>query len=258
MAQTDELLQSLEYCKESTKSISDLLSYDHSSEIAKDSILLRKQFILETLVIRKAHDTLQRINLSTKQSFTEDTVRPYNEKMVHVTRLDDEVRHLRKQLSSLKKSVYLPKILITQQTLISVLDGKYLKYAASDDTNTDSMQTDSVHEDSIQAESIQKDCVQADSTQADSSRAIDILEIFSLNPEDGLPKPVYSDFKLFLELELKYRLTFQIKHDLLLLIKRIATDSKDEWVLQDARLSSFIEKDLSNVLKGIAKVRASE
>lgn len=221
----DQLVSDLLRCKQSLDGLDELLSpsvltlQDNAQALAA-----KRKFILDSFAVKAVHSKVQKFESASKQRFVSENVKPYNQKLVHLVRLDAEVKKLQRQLDALKKIMFLPDVSLSALTLRNTLEGKYR-------------------------------CSDKD---PDLTAPVLLLEIFSLSPDSELPKPVYADFEELLSVEIKHRLLLQIKYELLLQIKNTLLHSKREWVSRDEHLRSFIDGSLAKILGEIGQVRAAE
>lgn len=218
-----QLVSGLERCKESIVSLESILSYPTD---CNEYLRLKKRFIIESLIVKSTHESLQKCERIKNRQHITSIVRPYNEMLVHVVRLDSDLKSYKKQLQSLKKTMFLPKISLTTSTVNNVLRLKL-----------PSVSTDSLH---------------------DQFAITQLLDIYSLSHSSLLPRPVLSDFKTLLNLEAKKRLLLQIKYELLLQVRSCMVKTKRDWGLREACLLKFIEGDLVKVLNSITQVRREE
>lgn len=225
MDNRDQLVANLLRCKLTLDGLDELLGPSILTPQNNDtSVAAKRKFILESFALKSIHTNVQKLQAQAKLQFVSDNVKPYNQKLVHLVRLDAEVNDLQKQLDSIKKIMFLPDVSLSPLTLREALNGKYSEVLTSE------LQTAPVL----------------------------LLQIFSLSPESALPKPVYEDFENLLNVELKTRLLLQIKYELLLQIKSTLLHRKSEWVTRDERLKTFIDGLLAQVLADIGRVRATE
>ena len=212
----------VERCKLTLGNLEQLLDSATQPTDPKTSLTMKKNFILESCAIKSAHAGLQSRKAMAKEQFVRSTIIPYNQKQSRLLRFDGELKALQKQLTFLKKVMYLPNISFTPDVVLAVSDGKYTHLVK------------------------------------DKAVPISLLQIYSLSPESELPKPVYSEFQQLVRLEARKRILLQIKYDLLSQAKTQLLHTKRQWATRDSQLSSFVKRDLQRVLKGIASVRSDE
>lgn len=222
-----QLVSKLERCKESIKSIDSILSIADDTGLTLNAHKLKKEFILESFAIKTIHASISKRESNLKEQFLRSEIQPYNEKLVHLKRLDSELLALKRQLEVLKDTMSLPVLSITAQTLLEVSNEKFLPLIA-------------------------------EAKKDDVMSSVELSELYNLSPESNLLKPDLFDVKKMLDLETRKRLLLQINHDLLLQIKNNLLKEKRQWKSRNSILNAFIEGEFSKAIDGIANVKAAE
>lgn len=222
-----QLVSNLERCKQSIKSIESFLAIADSTEQNANAQKLKKEIILESFAIKTSHRSVSDRESELKEQFLKSEILPYNEKMVHLKRLDSELTTLQRQLNVLKDTMSLPVLSITSKTLLELSKDKFSP-------------------------------ILSETKKEDTASSIELSELYSLSPQSSLLKPDLADVKRMLDMETRKRLLLQIKHDLLLQIKNSLLKEKRQWKSRNSNLNAFIEGEFSKAIDGIAKVKAVE
>lgn len=223
--QTIETFQSANKLLELNKEL--LNKNELLTEKVNDVKKLQREFLLDSFRVNRFHKDYKEWENKSKDTFIENEIKGYNNKLGQMSRLNFETEKLDKEYEGLRDTVKLPECRLSIQTIKLYNDGLLLKYI---EKNSD----------------------------GEYPQTVDISELFSLDSNSKLPQPDFTVFNRLLNIEYKLRIQRKVKYEILLSVKQQLTAKNKKWSSRDSDLNYFMTRKLVDIMNEVEKVRKSE